>query len=615
MKFHYRLCLILSCILLSIFAYAIPPSDSVKARNYLTLLNQVAHHDPDSAFELGRKAKLIADYNLQNPLSRKERSVFLNIKGNALFNLACIDHMQGEYARAEEQYLQAIKVQKENGDQRELGKSYNYLSRIYEGRGEREEFFIFMKKALKIHQRIQDTTGVATDQIGIADYYFREGKTDSCLIRYEQAIQNLRLIHRPEKLAFGLYQYATILKRLNQKEKAIDLYYEALTLQESIGHTQGMAQSYLDLGLLFADQGDFDNSLSYFERAKDLGVQIKSKPLESKALNGMGKVYALQQKHGESLKYYEQVLQICEDMGEGPAILAICLNNIATQYKHLNRRKEAITALEKAVEIGEGHSLPDMLSGEMINLAALYYEDQHQDFAKKYAQRAFELAKKARIPEAIAKSAGLLADIYEAMDQPRKALSFFKIAASINDSIEDAENTSLLLEKEAQHQVIQKDYELQLSNNQLKLLGEQKKLERRTWMALVSGLLLLIVCGTLAVAYRNQKRKATEQQIHAELLSRIQEIEFLRDQVNTQLVESTSLKHEELSQYLDIDLSRREIEVLQELCKGKSNQQISEALFISVNTVRSHLLSIYHKLDVKNRTQAVKKAVNLKLTD
>ena len=55
-------------------------------------------------------------------------------------------------------------------------------------------------------------------------------------------------------------------------------------------------------------------------------------------------------------------------------------------------------------------------------------------------------------------------------------------------------------------------------------------------------------------------------------------------------------------------LSVREIEVLQLMAKGHSNQQIADTLFISLSTVKTHCSSIYVKLDVKRRTGAVEKA-------
>jgi len=51
-------------------------------------------------------------------------------------------------------------------------------------------------------------------------------------------------------------------------------------------------------------------------------------------------------------------------------------------------------------------------------------------------------------------------------------------------------------------------------------------------------------------------------------------------------------------------LSEREIEVLQLIAEGLTNQEISSRLYLSLNTVKAHTRNIYGKLGVNNRTQA-----------
>jgi LuxR family maltose regulon positive regulatory protein len=60
-------------------------------------------------------------------------------------------------------------------------------------------------------------------------------------------------------------------------------------------------------------------------------------------------------------------------------------------------------------------------------------------------------------------------------------------------------------------------------------------------------------------------------------------------------------------------LTDRENEVLQLVAKGHSNKAIQEQLFISNNTVRTHIKNLYGKLGVNNRTQAVLRAQELRL--
>lgn len=56
-----------------------------------------------------------------------------------------------------------------------------------------------------------------------------------------------------------------------------------------------------------------------------------------------------------------------------------------------------------------------------------------------------------------------------------------------------------------------------------------------------------------------------------------------------------------------INLTQREQEILSHLAKGYRYKEIADALFISVETVRTHLRNIYDKLHVRSRTEAVLK--------
>ncbi|MER3453312.1 MAG: DNA-binding response regulator, partial [Acidimicrobiia bacterium] len=58
-------------------------------------------------------------------------------------------------------------------------------------------------------------------------------------------------------------------------------------------------------------------------------------------------------------------------------------------------------------------------------------------------------------------------------------------------------------------------------------------------------------------------------------------------------------------------ITKREVEVLQLIADGLSTTEVAGRLYISVKTVKNHLASIYQKLDSRDRTQAVVRAVRL----
>lgn len=65
----------------------------------------------------------------------------------------------------------------------------------------------------------------------------------------------------------------------------------------------------------------------------------------------------------------------------------------------------------------------------------------------------------------------------------------------------------------------------------------------------------------------------------------------------------------------ELGLSQREMEVLELMSQGFTNQQIADKLFLSIHTIKTHGSNLFVKLDVKNRTQALIKARELEILE
>lgn len=63
----------------------------------------------------------------------------------------------------------------------------------------------------------------------------------------------------------------------------------------------------------------------------------------------------------------------------------------------------------------------------------------------------------------------------------------------------------------------------------------------------------------------------------------------------------------------ELNVSKRELEVLQLMSEGLSNDEIADRLFVSLSTVKTHSRNLFEKLGVTRRTQAVDKAKKLSL--
>ncbi len=63
----------------------------------------------------------------------------------------------------------------------------------------------------------------------------------------------------------------------------------------------------------------------------------------------------------------------------------------------------------------------------------------------------------------------------------------------------------------------------------------------------------------------------------------------------------------------DLEISKRELEVLNEIAKGLSNKEVADKLFLSESTIKTHVSNLLTKLNAKRRTQAIQIAKDLKI--
>jgi DNA-binding NarL/FixJ family response regulator len=82
----------------------------------------------------------------------------------------------------------------------------------------------------------------------------------------------------------------------------------------------------------------------------------------------------------------------------------------------------------------------------------------------------------------------------------------------------------------------------------------------------------------------------------------------LHPKATTHLLSHMTNKNRDVKQPTD-ELTKRELEVLLEIAKGKSNKEIASALYITEKTVKTHVSNVLSKLNLQDRTQAALFAV------
>lgn len=105
-------------------------------------------------------------------------------------------------------------------------------------------------------------------------------------------------------------------------------------------------------------------------------------------------------------------------------------------------------------------------------------------------------------------------------------------------------------------------------------------------------------------------KNATPEELSRAILRVHEGMSVLAPEITRQVLKAVNMDHSAAD---DRGLSTREMEVLECLAQGMTTSQISSGLFISENTVKTHVRHILEKLEAANRAEAVSKAVQLGL--
>lgn len=70
-------------------------------------------------------------------------------------------------------------------------------------------------------------------------------------------------------------------------------------------------------------------------------------------------------------------------------------------------------------------------------------------------------------------------------------------------------------------------------------------------------------------------------------------------------------KLNDINQVLGINITQKEYICLEQILQGSTNKQMAELQYVSINTIKTHLKNLFQKLDVTNRTSAIKKVLGM----
>ncbi len=449
---------------------------------------------------------------------------------------------------------------------------------------------------------------VKKEDTALANIYYLAGMRAYQLSDYEladaffvQAGYIFRLNDNEKKAIQMLSNQAVLKEMKGEYSAAVKLYLKALDYYKAHQDSVPMAKIYANLGVLYEEIELPGKALFYHRKALGLRKKMKDQEGIANIYNNIGVLYEELTKQDDSaILYYEKAYQIYRLDSSNLRRTATVLGNLGKIYTDRNKYLPAAKALKKAEEIFESLDSGDGLANVYRNEGELYTAQKQYEKAKKFYYKSFHLFSSMGKPKSTLEVLELLSQIHLLTGDYIHAARYLNRYNQLKDSLMDADKAKLVVEMDDKYQLREKNKKINILalENQLK----QRKIRLQSIFILAIFIISLLVILLFMINHR--KNKLLQSQMRLELQNFLLKEEQIREQRKREQQKERETIAKHFDQY---ELTEREIEVLQLIAKGYKNAEIADKLFLSLNTIKTHIKNIYIKLDVKNRVEALKK--------
>ncbi len=416
---------------------------------------------------------------------------------------------------------------------------------------------------------------------------------------------------------------AKVFNNTGDKEKAMQLYFDALKYTEKVKDTLKTGQLYGLIANVYMDIDRDEKGKVYYRKAIRKLKAYQNTSLYADNLNNYGIVFYDEQVYDSALFFYTKALDVYRRIEQTDAI-AVGYQNIGITYVFLDSIGKGLQFLKHAKAIFKSLKLQRDLASVYVDLGRAYIEVNRFDSADYYLGQALEVS--SEIHQAFYKKEALLLryKMYEEAGDFEAALKAFKKYVTFKDSLDNKEMRENFQELEVKYQTIQHEKEIIH-------LKDQELLDRAEKRLLIFGIIGLLLFFILILSLILVRRKK-DMQIHrqkivvhqkekalarAELAQREahekqleNELEFKTKQLATHAL--NMMQKNKLLQDITEDIERR---IKSPDCKNREAMiQVRHSLKQGLNVERDwDLFKLYFE-QINERFFDELKKINLKLT-
>lgn len=373
-------------------------------------------------------------------------------------------------------------------------------SNAYEYRNDNpEEAIKLSSEALKMSKKANYVEGQIFNYRLLGNLYYQRYNYEEAIYSYDQCI-NLSLPRNDSVTIRECYlNKGVIYFTQGLNSKALDYFLVALTYSKNLDKEK----EYNNIGTVFFAEREYEEAYNYYNKALDI---LKGKGDQygiSVANNNIGDVFKMMGKYDVALIYYNKVLSISDSVNN-PELEIICLNNIGVVKEMMNDSDSAIFYYSNGLKKAELLNDQVLITRSLNLIGSAYFTNGLYEKAKKYLERAFNLAARLIIYEDMSNTSKLLQLIYEKNGNFKEAYHYANMHILASDSLHSNEANKQVLKLMFDHKINVQELE---RKRLLDFEQHERKKSSFKFYLIILTLIIIVLLVILFLFRTNQQRK------------------------------------------------------------------------------------------------------------
>ncbi|OFX17355.1 MAG: hypothetical protein A2033_16740 [Bacteroidetes bacterium GWA2_31_9] len=492
--------------------------------------------------------------SLENVLKKKS-----GVEKIEILNIISKELTAKDIQKSQDYAEEALSLSLEFKNEKEEASSYYNLAEINSRQREYEKAVEFNDKSYKIRTVINDREGISQcfNLYGIINK--SKGNTEEAIKYFQKSIETSQSINEYKTQSQAYNNIGGIYQNLGEYNRAIDFFKKAQILKEKIGDKKGNGISLQNIGNCYLLISDFENSSNYYSKAIKIFEQIDYKSGIAKCLNSFGMINESWEKLDKAIEYYQQSLKIYSEIDDKTGIAEI-YNNLGNAYakdeildkaqefylKALNinlelgnklmvgklyknigfnlttmkKFNEAFFYLDNALNIFKELNNPHEIVNCLNSIGQTYYYQKKYDKAIESVNQSLELAIKNNIVSIEMYDYDMLAKIYSAMGDYKKAFEAYTKFHDTDKLVFNAESDKVFKEMQTKYESEKKQKEIELLNKDKEINESKIKQQNLIIYGFLFGFIIVLAFIVLINRqYRQKKRAFSELEVKNKLIT------------------------------------------------------------------------------------------------